>query len=36
VEQVMLGKLETNVILAGEITPESATLYGYIGSSSRF
>lgn len=30
VEQVMLGKLETNVILAGEITPQSATLYGYI------
>jgi len=30
VEQVMLGQLETNVILAGEITPQSATLYGYI------
>ena len=25
-----MGRLETNVILAGEITPEAATLYGYI------
>lgn len=32
VEQVLLGKLQTNVILAGEITPQAATLYGFITS----
>lgn len=30
VEQVLLGQGQTNVILAGEITPEAATLYGFI------
>jgi len=30
VEQVMLGELNTNVILVGEITPQAATLYGFI------
>jgi hypothetical protein len=30
VESIMLGNLQTNIILAGEITPEAATLYGFI------
>ena len=30
VENVMLGAFQTNIILAGEITPEAATLYAYI------
>jgi hypothetical protein len=30
VENVLLGEHQTNVILAGEITPEAATLYAYI------
>lgn len=30
VEDVMLGSLETNALLLGEITPEAATLYGFI------
>ena len=30
VEAVMLGAGQTNAILAGEITPQAATLYGYI------
>lgn len=30
VEDIMLGKCRTNVILSGEITPESATLYAYM------
>jgi hypothetical protein len=29
-ENIMLGEHETNVILAGEITPETATLYAYL------
>lgn len=30
VESIMLGKLATNVILAGELTDETATLFAYI------
>jgi len=30
VEEVMLGALQTNVLLLGEITPQAATLYGFI------
>ena len=30
VEDVMLGKFKVSAVLAGEITPDAATLYGYI------
>ncbi|MEK7692404.1 MAG: transposase, partial [Bdellovibrionota bacterium] len=30
VEKIMLGKLETNAILLGEVTPKTATLYAYV------
>ncbi len=30
VEEVMLASLQTNIVLAGEITPQAATLYAFI------
>ena len=36
VEDVMLGEHQTNVILSGEITAETATLYAYITNFSNF